>query len=102
MTTKKDILIEKYTIMINNIKIHTDIKIFPDINDFELYEILYYFKLYFFNYEDSYTTIKNIITEKNLDITDDILILIFPYIKEFLDFIHKFYFKSESVGLTIK
>ena len=27
MTTKKDILIEKYTILINNIKIHTDVKI---------------------------------------------------------------------------
>ena len=101
MTTKKDLLIEKYIILLDAIKTHTDIKIFPDIEQFELYEILYYFQLYFFNYEDQYITIKNIISEKQLEITDEILTLIFPYIKEFLDFIHKFYFKSDKVGLTI-
>ena len=101
MTTKKDLLIEKYIILLDAIKTHTDIKIFPDIEQFELYEILYYFQLYFFNYEDQYITIKNIISEKQLEITDEILTLIFPHIKEFLDFIHKFYFKSSSVGLTI-
>ena len=49
MTTKKDLLIEKYIILLDSIKIHTDVKIFPDLNNFELYEILYYFQLYFFN-----------------------------------------------------
>ena len=39
--------------------------------------------------------------EKQLEITDEILTLIFPHIKEFLDFIHQFYFKSAKVGLTI-
>ena len=101
MTTKKDLLIEKYIILLDAIKTHTDIKIFPDIEQFELYEILYYFQLYFFNYEDQYITIKNIISEKQLEITDEILTLIFPHIKEFLDFIHQFYFKSAKVGLTI-
>ena len=92
MSTRKQIMIKKYSELLESIKLYTDNEIFPVLNvdDFSLYEIIYFYELYFFNKDE--TIIKNIIIEKQLDIDDETINLIISHIKIFLDFIHNYYF----------
>ena len=84
--TRKDLIIQKYNILLENIKIHTNEIIFPSLDDYEIYELFYFFNLYF-NTDDNYILkLKEIIKSKQLNITDDTLNIIYPYVKDFLDF----------------
>ena len=94
MTTKKDLIQEKYIQLLEKIKIHTDIMIFPSIDEFEIYEMVYYFNLYFFNYNNPFTVVQDIIKQKELNISDEIVNLIFPDIEIFLTFFHQIVRKS--------
>lgn len=85
MTTRKEIITIKYIELLNKIKEHTPIEIFPSADDFEVYEMVYYFNMYFnFDYKNHYIVVKNIINQKNLNISDETLNIIYPYIESFL------------------
>jgi hypothetical protein len=85
--TRKDLIIQKYNILLNNIKDYTNELIFPSLDDYEIYELVYFFNIYFTEDDKDYTNkIKEIIRGKELNISDDTFNIIYPFIKEFLDF----------------
>ena len=88
-TTIKEVLIIKYNFLLENIKQHTDIQIFPSLDDYEIYELIYYFNTYFFNFQDRRETLIQIIKSKDLQISDDTFKIIYPYVDEFLNSFHK-------------
>ena len=81
----KDLIIEKYNTLLQNIKQHTNISIFPSLDSYDIYELIYYFNINFDNISDYEPKIKEIINTYNLNISDDIFKNIYPDIKSFLD-----------------
>jgi hypothetical protein len=88
-TTIKELLTEKYIELQQNIRMYTDVQIFPSLDDYELYELIYYFNTYFFNFQDREETVKQIIKSKEIVISEDVFKIIYPYINSFLDFFHQ-------------
>ena len=88
-TTIKEVLIIKYNFLLENIKQHTDIQIFPSLDDYEIYELIYYFNTYFFNFQDRRETLIQIIKSKDLKISADTFKIIYPYVDDFLNSFHK-------------
>ena len=88
-TTIKEVLTIKYNNLLENIKQHTNIEIFPSLDDFEMYELIYYFNTYFMNCNDRKQIVLQIIESKELNISNKELDLIFPYIDEFLTIFHQ-------------
>lgn len=95
MTTRKDILIEKYIEFQAEItKEGIECLIFPPIEDVDLSNLVYIFELKFKNSNNYKDTIKELISYYSLlyfiNITDDDLNKIFPYIEKFI----KYYFEE--------
>ena len=84
--TRKDLIIKNYNILLQNIKAHTNELIFPSLDDYEIYELFYFFNLYFTNDDNYIEKLKEIIKSKQLNITDDTFNIIYPFVKDFLDF----------------
>ena len=96
MTTRKDLITIKYIELLNKIKQHTPIEIFPSLEDIEIYEMVYYFNMYFnFDYKNHYIVVKDIIQQKKLNISDEILNIIYPDIDLFLNEFHNLIKKQE-------
>ena len=88
-TTRKHLIIQNYNKLLIDIdKVYKTDKLLPNLEDFDIVEILFYFGFYFpTEYTDDFhIPLKKIIEEKDIIISDSEYNLIYPLIKEFLIF----------------
>ena len=87
-TTRKHLIIDKYTKLIDDLEKYTDKNILPVLgDDFDVVELIVYFNYFFMNAnsEQEYkVVILDIIDSNNINIEPDKLNIIFPMIFEFL------------------
>ena len=87
-TTRKHLIIDKYTKLINDLEKYTDKSILPVLgDDFDVVELIVYFNYFFMNAnsEQEYkVVILDIIDSNNINIEPDKLKIIFPMIYDFL------------------
>ena len=81
-TTRKHLIIDKYTKLINDLEKYTDKSILPVLgDDFDVVELIVYFNYFFMNAnsEQEYkVVILDIIDSNNINIEPDKLKIIFP------------------------
>ena len=87
-TTRKHLIIDKYTKLINDLEKYTDKNILPVLgDDFDVVELIVYFNYFFMNAnsKDEYKmVVLDIIDSNNINIEPDKLKIIFPMIYDFL------------------
>ena len=87
-TTRKQLIIEKYTTLIDELEKYTDKSILPVLgDDFDVVELIVYFNYFFMscNHEDEYkSVILDIIDSNNIIIEPDKFKIVFPMMIEFL------------------
>ena len=87
-TTRKHLIIEKYTKLINDLEKYTDKNILPVLgDDFDVVELIVYFNYFFMNAnsKDEYKmVVLDIIDSNNINIEPDKFKIIFPMIYDFL------------------
>ena len=90
MQTKKELIIEKYTVLKRNLEIYIDSNLFPSLDDFDITDIIYYLKLYFpKNGEEEYiNTIEKLMNQKQIEINDDDFSTVINLILEFIQFLN--------------
>ena len=88
-TTRKKLIVQHYNKLLLDIKkVYVTEELLPNLDDFDICEILFFFSFYFpTEYTDDFhIPIKKIIEEKDIIISDSEYELIYPLIKEFLMF----------------
>jgi hypothetical protein len=88
-TTRKHLIVQHYNKLLLDIKkVYITEELLPNLEDFDICEILFYFGFYFpAEYVDDFNEpIKKIIEEKDIIITNTEYDLIYPLIKDFLMF----------------
>jgi hypothetical protein len=87
-TTRKHLIVQHYNKLLLDIKkVYITEELLPNLEDFDIVELLFYFNFYFGSYTDDFNEpIKKIIEEKDIIITNNEYDLIYPLIKEFLMF----------------
>ena len=87
-TTRKHLIIDKYTKLIDDLEKYTDKSILPVLgDDFDVVELIVYFNYFFMNAnsEEEYKmVVLDIIDSNNINIEPDKLKIIFPMIHDFL------------------
>jgi hypothetical protein len=87
-TTRKHLIIDKYTKLINDLEKYTDKSILPVLgDDFDVVELIVYFNYFFMscNLEQEYKmVVLDIIDSNNINIEPDKFKIIFPMIYDFL------------------
>ena len=87
-TTRKHLIIDKYTILINELEKYTPKSILPGLgDDFDVVELIVYFNYFFMscNTEEEYKlVILDIIESNNIIIEPTSFDIVFPLIHEFL------------------
>ena len=87
-TTRKHLIIDKYTTLIKDIELYTDKSILPVIgDDFDVVELIVYFNYFFMNSnnEEEYRlVILDIIDSNNINIEPNKFKIVFPMIHNFL------------------
>ena len=87
-TTRKHLIIDKYTKLINDLEKYTDKSFLPVLgDDFDVIELIVYFNYFFMNSnnEEEYRlVILDIIDSNNINIEPDKFKIIFPMIYDFL------------------
>jgi hypothetical protein len=89
MTTRKEIIINKYLEFQTKIKfIDIDIKLFPSLEDYDIIDILIYFNTMFSgtnDFQEYENIIKDLITFQSIDIEPEQLEKAIPIIIQFID-----------------
>ena len=87
-TTRKKLIIDKYTNLIKDLELHTPKSILPTLgDDFDVVELIVYFNYFFMNAnsKDEYKmVVLDIIDSNNINIEPDKFKIIFPMIFDFL------------------
>ena len=84
-TTRKILLTDKYTELIENIKKYTNIKVLPILDeDIDLVDMILYFNYYFLNCNIIRRVVLSILESKDILLEPAIFETIFVYIYEFL------------------
>ena len=85
MTTRKEIIIDKYLEFQNNIKQIVDVDIFPTLEDLDVVDLLLFFNMTF-GYTTEYETIINdLILFNGVKILPEDLLKVMPIITQFID-----------------
>ena len=87
-TTRKKLIIDKYTNLIKDLELHTPKSILPVLgDDFDVVELIVYFNYFFMNSnnEEEYRlVILDIIDSNNINIEPNNFKIVFPMIHNFL------------------
>ena len=84
MTTRKDVLTNKYEILKNKLELYVDKDLFPS-NDFDIVDIISFIKLYFPNGSDYNETIRGLMKEKEIIVSDNDFWIISSLIIQFIE-----------------
>ena len=87
-TTRKKLIIDKYTTLIKDLELYTPKSILPVLgDDFDVVELIVYFNYFFMNAnskDEFKMVVLDIIDSNNINIEPDKFKIIFPMIFEFL------------------
>ena len=84
MTTRKDVLTNKYEILKSKLELYVDKDLFPS-NDFDIVDIISFIKLYFPIGTDYNETIRGLMKEKEIIVSDNDLWIISSLIIQFIE-----------------
>jgi len=84
MTTRKDVLTNKYEILKNKLELYVDKDLFPS-NDFDIVDIISFIKLYFPIGTDYNETIRGLMKEKEIIVSDNDFWIISSLIIQFIE-----------------
>jgi hypothetical protein len=84
MTTRKDVLTNKYEILKSKLELYVDKDLFPS-NDFDIVDIISFIKLYFPNGTDYNETIRGLMKEKEIIVSDNDFWIISSLIIQFIE-----------------
>ena len=84
MTTRKDVLTNKYEILKTKLELYVDKDLFPS-NDFDIVDIISFIKLYFPNGSDYNETIRGLMKEKEIIVSDNDFWIISSLIIQFIE-----------------
>jgi hypothetical protein len=84
MTTRKDVLTNKYEILKSKLELYVDKDLFPS-NDFDIVDIISFIKLYFPNGSDYNETIRGLMKEKEIIVSDNDFWIISSLIIQFIE-----------------
>ena len=85
MTTRKEIIINKYLEFQQKLKDIVDIDIFPSLEELDIVDFLIYFNMTFSNTNDYESIINDLIYYKNIKVEPIILEKAIPIITQFID-----------------
>ena len=85
MTTRKEIIINKYLEFQQKLKDIVDIDIFPSLEELDIVDFLIYFNMTFSNTNEYESIINDLIYYKNIKVKPDILEKAMPIITQFID-----------------
>ena len=84
MTTRKDVLTNKYEILKSKLELYVDKDLFPS-NDFDIVDIISFIKLYFPIGTDYNETIRGLMKEKEIIVSDNDFWIISSLIIAFIE-----------------
>ena len=84
MTTRKDVLTNKYEILKSKLELYVNKDLFPS-NDFDIVDIISFIKLYFPNGSDYNETIRGLMKEKEIIVSDNDFWIISSLIIQFIE-----------------
>ena len=90
MTTKKDLIINKYQHLKSQLEVYIDGSLFPSLDDYDITDIIFYLNLYFAKgrEEEYIDTIEKLIKQKQIDINDDDYTTVVNLIIDFINFLN--------------
>ena len=90
MTTKKDLIINKYQHLKSQLHNYIDGSLFPSLDDYDITDIIFYLNLYFARgrEEEYIDTIEKLMKQKQIDINDDDYTTVVNLIIDFINFLN--------------
>ena len=85
MTTRKEIIIDKYLEFQNNIKQIVDVDIFPTLEDLDVVDLLLFFNMTFAYTTEYESIINDLILFNGVNIQPEELLKVMPIITTFID-----------------
>ena len=71
MTTRKEVLTNKYELLKSKLELYLNKDMFPSLNDFDIVDVISFIKLYFPNGSDYNETIKGLMKENEIVISEN-------------------------------
>jgi len=90
MTTKRDLIVQRYQHLKSELQNYIDGSLFPSLDDYDITDIIFYLNLYFakgreYEYID---TIEKLMKQKQIDINDDDYTTVVNLIIDFINFLN--------------
>ena len=89
MTTRKDILIQKYTNLLESLDNELSV-IFPSLEDIDIVDLLYYFKITFTEPKNYEQVLNDLISINNISISAEQYNRLYPIVKEYIEWFNEF------------
>ena len=90
MTTKKDLIINKYQYLKSQLEVYINSNLFPSLDDYDITDIIFYLNLYFpkGREEEYINTIEKLMKQKQIDVNDDDYTIVNNLILDFINFLN--------------
>ena len=90
MTTKKDLIINKYQYLKSQLEVYINSNLFPSLDDYDITDIIFYLNLYFpkGGEQEYINTIEKLMKKKQKDINDNDFITVVNLILDFINFLN--------------
>ena len=91
MTTKKDLIINKYQYLKSQLEVYINSNLFPSLDDYDITDIIFYLNLYFpkGGEQEYINTIEKLMKQKQIDINDNDYTTVVNLIIDFINFLNK-------------
>lgn len=87
MTTRKELLLEKFTALESELKQYVDKSVFPSLDEIDLSDLVFYVTMTFLGMNDAASMggkIKELIDSNNVTITEENLKKVIPLVADFV------------------
>jgi hypothetical protein len=88
MTTRRELIIQRYTELTSLLKEHIDGSLFPSLNDVDVTDLIMIFNLYFINDENIDDVVKDLIRLRGVVLDDATIKKVCEIIKPFVVWFH--------------
>lgn len=90
MTTRRQLITEKYNALEQKLKLYTDETIFPSLDDIDVGDLVYFISMTFLGVQDDAgcrERLNDIITTHNIKLKRETFEKLYPCVKDFLDWL---------------